>query len=346
LTVYTFNPLGDPRWAEFSQQHPGASVFHTTGWLEALHRTYGFEPIVYTTSPPGAMLTNGMVFCRISSWLTGRRMVSLPFADHCEPLVENPEQLKEVFGSLQRTLEEKKLKYIEIRPRSVDLPDEPCMQKSNLFCFHVLDLRPTLEDLFRQFQRKSIRGMIRRAEREALCYEEGCSEALLNKFYHLLLLTRRRHKLPPQPIEWFQNLIIFLPGQLTIRVASYRQRPIASILTLSHGDTLVYKYSCSDARYHNLGGNPFLLWRAVQEAKERGMQVFDFGRSNTTDRGLIRFKDNWGSRRSMLVYGRICAQHRHEMGREYLIHFAKRIFVHLPDGPLTAAGRLLYRHIA
>jgi len=346
LAVYTLNPLHDSRWPDFLERHPRASIFHTPGWLEALRHTYGYEPIVYTTSAPGTPLANGIVFCRISSWLTGRRMVSLPFADHCEPLVESPEQLKEVFGSLQRTRDEEKLKYIEIRPLSVDLPAEPCMQKSNLFCFHVLDLRPALENLFRRLQKDSIQRKIRRAEREALCYEEGCSEVLLNKFYHLLLLTRRRHNLPPQPIEWFQNLVIFLRDQLTIRVASYGQQPIASILTLSHRDTLVYKYGCSDARYHNLGGNPFLFWRAIQEAKERGMQIFDFGRSDTTNQGLIRFKDKWGTTRSMLAYGRICARHPHKMGQEHLIDLAKRIFAHLPDGPLAAAGRLLYRHIA
>lgn len=95
--VYTINPLEDKRWAELSERHPHASIFHTTGWLEALRQTYGYGSIVYTTTPPGTALTNGMVFCRISSWLTGRRMVSLPFADHCEPLVDSVEDRQEIF---------------------------------------------------------------------------------------------------------------------------------------------------------------------------------------------------------------------------------------------------------
>src|SRR2546430_5296635 len=90
--LYSLDPLEDPRWAEFVQRHPRASVFHTPGWLEALRRTYGYEPVVYTTSLPRAELTNGLVFCRVRSWLTGRRLVSLPFSDHCEPLVHNSEE--------------------------------------------------------------------------------------------------------------------------------------------------------------------------------------------------------------------------------------------------------------
>ena len=52
--VYTFNPTEDPRWAEFVQRHPRGSVFHTPGWLDALRRTYGYEPVVYSTSAPQA----------------------------------------------------------------------------------------------------------------------------------------------------------------------------------------------------------------------------------------------------------------------------------------------------
>jgi CelD/BcsL family acetyltransferase involved in cellulose biosynthesis len=346
LRIFTFNPLEDTRWEEFVQRHPRASVFHTTGWLRALHRTYGYQPVVYTTAHPGAMLKAGIVFCRIRSWLTGRRMVSLPFADHCEPLVESCEERKELFDSLQRVLDQERLQYIEFRPLSTDLAAEPSLQTSNLYCFHTLDLGPSLESLFQRFQKDSIQRKIRRAEREALCYEEGRSEAFLNNFYHLLLLTRRRHGLPPQPMEWFRNLMTFLRDRLTIHVASWRQRAVASILTINHCDTLVYKYGCSDASHHHLGGMPFLFWKAIQQAKRRGTKIFDFGRSDSTNEGLIRFKDQFGTTRSTLAYRRICAVSAVEMGEGYSTRLAKHIFAHMPDGLLTAAGRLLYRHIA
>ena len=51
MGVYEIDPPCDPRWPEFLQNNPRASVFHTPGWLRALKRTYGYEPIVYTTTP-------------------------------------------------------------------------------------------------------------------------------------------------------------------------------------------------------------------------------------------------------------------------------------------------------
>jgi len=345
LKIYTLNPLEDPRWLEFIHGHVRASVFHTPGWLAALHRTYGYEPIVYTTSAPTLSLTNGLVFCRISSWLTGRRMVSVPFADHCEPLVERPEDQKELFSFLRCAVRKEKWKYIEIRPLCSDLLSEPGLGKADVFCLHVLNLHPPLETLFRNFQKDSIQRKIRRAGQEFLHYEEGRSEALLTNFYRLFLMTRRRHNLPPQPIEWFQNLATCLGDQLKIHVGFKDGRAIASILPLRHRDTLVYKYGCSDASYHNLGGIPFLLWKAIQEAKERGMLAFDLGRSDAADHGLITFKDRWGATRSTLAYGRYCARQRQTAAEGHSMQFAKRVFARLPDSLLTAAGRLLYRHI-
>lgn len=344
MAVYTLNPLLDSRWADFAERHPRGSIFHTPGWLEALRRTYGYEPIVYTTSAPGMPLVNGIVFCRVSSWLTGDRMVSLPFTDHCEPLVEGPEEGKEILGSLQGALGREKFKYIELRPLSANLLTETGLQKNNSFWFHALDLHPELGELFKKLQKDSIQRKIRRAEREALLYEEGRSDTLLNKFYHLFVQTRRRHRVPPQPINWFRNVVTCLGGRLKIRVASKAGRPIASIITLRHGNTMVYKYGGSDASAHNMGAMPFLFWNAIQDAKKDGVQKFDFGRSDCDNAGLITFKDRWGSQRMELTYWRLPGRSAH--GREqWKLKVAGPIFACMPDLFLAASGRILYRHL-
>jgi len=346
MSVYTLNPLQDPRWTAFVSVHPRTSIFHTPGWLEALHRTYGYAPVVYTTSAPGSPLTNGIVFCRIRSWLTGRRLVSLPFAEHCEPLVENPWEYKEILDALQSTLDTEKYKYVELRPQSTNVLTENGVQKSDAYCFHSLDLRPSFEELFQKFQKDSIQRKIRRAEREELSYEEGRSEALLNQFYHLFVVSRRRHGVPPPPILWMRNLVASLGDRLKIHVASKSGTPIAGIVTLRHRDAMVYKYGGSDAALHNLGGMPFLFWKAIQSAKNDGVLQFEFGRSDYDNPGLITFKDRWNSERSELTYWRLPSQgaplHDQWKGK---LKYAGRIFACMPDGLLAASGRILYRHV-
>ncbi|MGC1628409.1 MAG: hypothetical protein WA735_16235, partial [Candidatus Acidiferrales bacterium] len=58
--IHTLNPLEDSRWDDLVARHPRASAFHQRGWLQALARTYGYEPVVLTTSSPIAELKNGL----------------------------------------------------------------------------------------------------------------------------------------------------------------------------------------------------------------------------------------------------------------------------------------------
>jgi hypothetical protein len=88
-SVYRVDPLRDPRWKQFIAKDQRSSIFHTPEWLDALRRTYGYVPVVLTTSPPDVPLRNGIALCSVSSWLTGERLVSLPFSDHCELLVND-----------------------------------------------------------------------------------------------------------------------------------------------------------------------------------------------------------------------------------------------------------------
>ncbi len=348
MSIYMIDPLQDPRWEEFLQKYPGASVFHTPGWLEALRRTYGYQPGVVTTSPPGEELKNGLVFCRIDSWVTGRRMVSLPFSDHCEPLIDNPGNLGVLLSFLESQLTSENWKYFELRPlrpQAVDGEAQGHLGLSEEFILHRIDLRPELDEVFRNFHKSCVQSKIGKAEKEGLTYEDGRTESLLMKFYHLLLLTRRRHQLPPQPLVWFRNLMDCLGDKLSIRIASKDGRPIASIVTLAYKSSLVYKYGCSDEKFHNLGGMAFLFWRSIQDAKRIGAREFDLGRSEPDNAGLIAFKNHWGASQSRLVYFRFPAPQPQTSKDGAWMQLAKQVFGRMPDSLLTTAGRFLYRHI-
>ena len=343
-TIHRLDPLRDPRWPEFVERHPRASVFHTPGWLEALQRTYGYAPVAYTTAPPGVELSNAIVLCRVNSRLTGRRLVSLPFSDHCEPLVESSEYLDGLLHSLELDRAKEGWKYIELRPRTAGAVRPPGLEPAQAFYLHAIDLNPALGEIFRRCHKSSVQTKIRRAEREGLSYEEGRSEGLLEKFFQLLLRTRRRQQLPPHPRDWFRNVLDCLGDKAKICVASKDGQPIASILTLSFKGVLVYKYGCSDERFHNLGGMHLLFWNAIQEGKRNGAHEFDLGRSDPDNPGLVTFKDRWGASRSALTYWRYPARLARAPGA-WRMRVAKKIFAHVPDSLLIAAGKLLYKHV-
>ena len=151
--VYKIDPLWDPRWQAFVDQHPNGSVFHSTAWLEALRRTYGYKPVVFTTSPPTGKLANGLLFCRVRSWLTRPRMVSLPFSDHCDPLC-NSEEMDFLTRYLQCELDHQNWRYLEIRPlheRFTGAGTTTGFRPIDTFSVHRIDLGLSRNDLFHSF---------------------------------------------------------------------------------------------------------------------------------------------------------------------------------------------------
>lgn len=347
--LHEVDPINDPRWEKFVCRHRYGSLFHSAAWLGALHETYGYRPVAFTRSTPDQVLTNGFVFCEIDSWLTGRRLVSVPFSDYCESLCSNQDDLPFFVGKLKDLLRNGRWRYIEFRTAEQSDRIANLAQLSAEYTLHRLDLGPDLATILANFHHSSIQRKIKRAEREGIDYEEGASESLLNAFYPLLVTTRQRHRVPPQPKKWFRSLIDRFGGDLKIRIASQKGRPLACMLTIRYKDEMYYKYGGSDGRFNHLGGMQYLYWQAIQDAKQLDLQTFDLGRSDMDQPGLITFKNRWGAQVSSLKYYRFPRteptvhffEPRTGLGRRAL----GSVFAWAPARVLPALGAALYKHV-
>lgn len=345
MRLYDLDPLSDSRWEDLVASHPRASVFHQTGWLKALATTYGFRAMALTSSPPGAQLRDGLVFCEVKSWITGSRLVSLPFTDHAEPLLSEEGPLPAIEGWMEAESQRRNWRYIELRPLSEEMYCGCRLAKSQSFWLHTLDLTSPVEQIFSRLHKSCIQRRIRHAEREQLAYERGYSEDMLGEFYHLLMMTRRRFRLLPQPRAWFENLIACMAPNAEIRVASKDNKAVAAILTLRHRGTVVYKYGCSDERFHHLGAMPFLFWKLIEESKRAGAELIDFGRTELENEHLTQFKDRFGTSRRGLSYFRYPERARMSNSPALDLPATRRLFSILPDALSSRLGRAAYRHI-
>ena len=139
-------------------------------------RTYRVNHLLKRRSP-----NQWSGLCRVKSWLTGRRLVSLPFADHCDPLASNPEELNDLLVRVKQC-DVGKSEYIEIRP-TLHQPEHTGFEKSATYWIHNMDLSKSKHELFCNFHKTSIQAKIRKAEREGLRYEEGNSKNIQADFY-------------------------------------------------------------------------------------------------------------------------------------------------------------------
>jgi len=342
--VQRIDPLRDPRWQGLTSRHPRASIFHTRGWLEALYRTYGYQPGAVTTEDNSGRLSGAIVFCHVKSKLTGNRIVSVPFSDYCDPLVEHEDEERELFDAL---IAGNGRDYVEWRPCSPMFGACVGVPIASRYLLHRVDLTIGSDKLLGSFHHNHVLRKIRRSAREGVQYAEGRSAELLNAFYALVVKTRRGHGLPPQPCQWFRNVLDCLPEAAILRLAFKDRRPIAGILTLRHRETMIYKYGASDASFHPLGGMQLLLWKAIQQARDTGCKVFDLGRSSVDNEGLIAFKQHWGAASVPLTYWRHPAGGRFSGGKILRMSTATASYLMplIPDWLLLRAGRSLYPHI-
>jgi lipid II:glycine glycyltransferase (peptidoglycan interpeptide bridge formation enzyme) len=265
--------------------------------------------------------------------------------------VTGADDLSEMLSHLAGQIRAQGRGSIELRPAA---RDQQCfasaaatcgLQPGISYCFHRLDLRPQDAEIFGRLHPSHTKRAIRRAEREGLEYETGTSEQMLGAFYQLLRSTRRRHGVPPPPLTWFRNILAFLGDHVAIHLASKNRQPIASLLTLSFKNTMLYKYGCSDAAHHRCGAMPFLFWRLIQDARARGFEELDLGRSDVDQAGLIAFKDHLGAARSRLTYYTYPKSARHFVHNGWMRSLAKQVFARMPDAALDFAGQSIYRHL-
>jgi hypothetical protein len=172
-TIHVIDPLSDERWGELVERHPHASAFHHAAWLKALSCTYGYKSCVLTSSSAGEQLADGIVLCRVSSWITGTRLVSLPFSDHCELLFGSTDRSLEFMNGLRSECDRRLWKYVEVRPPSGFHGQEQGFQVSKSYGLHEINLGQSLEELFRGLHKNCIQRKIRRAEREGCRTNRG-----------------------------------------------------------------------------------------------------------------------------------------------------------------------------
>jgi hypothetical protein len=336
--LYELDPLRDDRWVDLVEQHPRSSLFHSRPWLHALRRAYNYEPVVFTDAPPGHALRNGLLFCRIRSWMTGRRLVSLPFSDHCEPLIQDPAALVLLLDGMKARSKEEG--NIEIRPVSGVTVEgfTACTQ----FILHRIGLNDDLDTIFARFHRSHAQRTIRNASKRGITVDVGRSERQLLQFYDLHTLTRRRHGIPVQPFTWFQHLADFLRDRLTVLVALRQERPVAAMITALEKQSLVYKYGASDSSHHRFGGMSLLFWEAIQLGKRNGASEFDLGRSDLDDVGLIAFKEHFGAVGRPLTY--YSTNPKTPVVARGWRPAAAQVFGLLPESIQGTIGASLYRH--
>lgn len=337
------DPLAVPDWDQQVASLPGAGFFHRAAWARVLVETHGYSP-QYLVMRSGDRFTAVLPLMEISSWLTGRRAVSLPFTDAVEPLSTDGAALATLYAEVRRLAPARRWKYFEYRGGGTWLkPAAP----STRFHHHVLSLQPDVTKLFAGCD-ESVRRAVRKAERGGVKVEFSTTTEALREFFALFCQTRRKHGAPPQPFQFFTAIQrhILAPGHGWIALARHEGRAVAAAIYFHAGGNALYKFGGSDETQQHLRGNNLMMWAAIERYSRDGFATFDFGRTSLDNEGLRKFKASWGAAESTLDYWRF------DLAAGAFVAVADRaggaqasLFRVLPGAVSRLVGRLAYRHI-
>ncbi|MEN8265342.1 MAG: peptidoglycan bridge formation glycyltransferase FemA/FemB family protein [Nitrospirota bacterium] len=279
----------------------------------------------------------------IKSCLTGKRGVSLPFTDYCEPVISNDINFQDIFDSIIEWGKKAGWKYIEIRGGGNFCGNVPA---SDSYYGHYLDLRRDEDEIFSRF-RNSTKRNIKKALNEGVEVEICNTLDSIKEFYRLNCLTRKRHGLPPQPYYFFQNIYDYVISKNygTIVRASYERETIAGAVYFHFGNKAIYKYGASDNRFQQLRANNLVMWEAIKYYCNNGYTNFSFGRTDLEHEGLRQFKSGWGTKEKTIKYYKYSLRkHAYLANKESMFSFHTKVFRIMPVQVSKFIGKLLYQH--
>jgi len=342
--VQVLDPTAVADWDDLLLGCPGATFFHTAAWARVLQSAYHYQPL-YLATRGGVRLASLLPLMAVSSWLTGRRGIGLPFTDEASPLAPDREAFELLHREALSQGKRRGWKYLECRGGRALLGDAPAHES---FYGHRLDLTGGETALFARLE-SSTRRAIRKGEQGELAIEFSREIGAVRDFYRLMCLTRRRHGVPPQPFHFFAAIQreVLARNQGWVVLARHQGVAVAGAVYFHFGPTVIYKYGASDERYQHLRANNRVMWEAIKRHAADGFAVLDFGRTATDNPGLRKFKLSWGTVEHAVEYfrqslptGAFARPAAASSGR------MTRLFQRLPEPVLRLVGAVLYQHVA
>lgn len=318
------------------------SFFHSSAWANVLLASYGYRPLFFTLIQKGRLQAL-IPLVEVRSVLTGRRGVSLPFSDDCEPIMAEKKHFEILMQAVLRYARKRRWKTVQLRGGTQFLNG---VSPASWFYRHTLDLDRDEEAIFRRLKGNTKRN-IRKAIKEDVQIHRSHSLDAVRAFYRLNTLTRREHGLPPQPFSFFRNIHthIISPKKGLVILASYGGRYVAGAVYFHFGTQAIYKYGASDRTYQDKRPNNRVMWEAIQCYTQNGFRTFSFGRTEPNNSGLLQFKRSWGAREGLLRYYTYDLRKNSYVIDHSRIGSLSSIFRKMPGPLLNVIGSLLYRHV-
>jgi serine/alanine adding enzyme len=349
------DPVQDSRWDKFVESHPFGWICHLSGWKQVLQTSFPRMKGHYLAlfDDTHTNIKAGMPVFDVRSWLTSKRLVSIPFATISDPLISDRDELSTLLESVKDLAKRIGASHIEIRARASSelIEGSAELAKVDRFKQHFLPMEGDSESLRKSFHRTCVRKNIRKAERKNLkvrITEEGKD---IETFYTLYSSTRKFNGLPAQPLLFIQSIFReFIPdGRVVLLMAELDSKPIAAMVLYKFKNRVSAEFLGWDRSFIEDQPSVFIYWEAIKMAQKEGYKIFDFGRTAVSNQSLMDFKGHWGTKVTGLphfYYPIEAAQSILAKDGFLGMDLVSKVFSGIPNILYQRVGNYCYRHMS
>jgi FemAB-related protein (PEP-CTERM system-associated) len=282
------------RWDEFVDHCPDATFFHRIGWKAVLEGCFGHKTH-YLLAERSARIVGVLPLAEVKSFLFGHSLSSLPFCAYGGAASTDAGVVAALHRAARELGERIGVEHLELRDRT---PREPDWPRQDLYVTFRREILPDVEANMTAIPRKQ-RAMVRKGIKAGLTSQLDNSA---DRFFALYADNVHRHGTPPLPKRYFDILLRTFPAESEIlTVTDSRGKPVSSVFSFYFRDEVLPCYAGDDIGAREVAGNDFKYWELMRRACERGVRVFDYGRSKRGT-GPFDFKKNWGFEPTPLAY--------------------------------------------
>ena len=311
IRVGELQPADFPRWDEFVAGCSEATFFHRAGWKTVIERAFGHRTY-FLYAEAGGRIEGVLPLAEVESLLFGHTLVSLPFCVY-GGIAAQSERARHALDEAARALAERlRVDHLEYRCLT---PQHPDWVHQDLYVTFRKPIDPDVERNLLAIPRKQ-RAMVRKGIKAGLKSEIDDG---VERFFAAYADSVHRLGTPVFPKRYFQILREVFGPDCEVLTVTHDGQLVAGVLSFYFRDEVLPYYGGGTASARDVAGNDFMYWDLMRRACERGIRVFDYGRSKQGT-GSFDFKKNWGFEPQPLHY-------------EYLLVKGKRVAEHNPLNP-------------
>lgn len=282
-------------WDAFVLNLPEATFFHRFGWKRVIEQAFGHRTHFLLAERDGRV-EGVLPLAEMKSRLFGHSLVSTPFCVYGGIAAATPEARAALDSHAQALAAELGVGHLEYRDR--DVPAHEDWPGTELYVTFRKELDADVEKNMLAIPRKQ-RAMVRKGIKNDLRVD---MEAGVDGFFAVYADNVRRHGTPAMPKRYFALLReVFGDDCDVLLVRAPAGQVVSGVLSFHFRDEILPYYAGDALEARALAANDFKYWELMRRACERGVRVFDYGRSKVGT-GPYDFKRNWGFEPAPLHY--------------------------------------------